>query len=215
MQAAALEKNKTEYLARDRSVKIQEHLEKKEKLAASGLENIEIRTKAKEMGKDDFLKLLITQLTHQDPTNPVNDQDFIAQMAQFSSLEQMNNMSSNLGKLSDRMSADMVGKYIMGKDSLSGNDVAGVAEALVYDESGDPYLKVGKHAVNVSAVSMVSRPEYFEKAENPVPSAPAGSLQGAPVSPEARAASAAYESNAVKTEPAEKHSPKEGFRMKF
>lgn len=53
-----------------------------------------------DLDKDDFLKILITQLQNQDPTNPMQDKEFIAQMAQFSSLEQMTNMATNFSKLS-------------------------------------------------------------------------------------------------------------------
>ena len=57
------------------------------------------RTASQQLGKDDFLKLLITQLSNLDPTNPMEDTQFIAQMAQFSSLEQMTNMNESFNKM--------------------------------------------------------------------------------------------------------------------
>lgn len=48
------------------------------------------------MGKDDFLKILVTQLRHQDPMNPLKSEEFAAQLAQFSSVEQLSNISKTL-----------------------------------------------------------------------------------------------------------------------
>ena len=56
------------------------------------------------LGRDDFMKILITQLTHQDPTEPMKDTEFIAQMAQFSTLEQITNMTQDFGKLAGILS---------------------------------------------------------------------------------------------------------------
>ncbi|MDR1985835.1 MAG: flagellar hook assembly protein FlgD [Treponema sp.] len=51
------------------------------------------------LGKDDFLKILITQLSYQDPTAPMEDKEFIAQMAQFSTLDQMTSMATDFSRL--------------------------------------------------------------------------------------------------------------------
>jgi flagellar basal-body rod modification protein FlgD len=55
--------------------------------------------KQKELGKDAFLQLLVTQMQHQDPTKPQADGEFIAQLAQFSSLEQLTSMQATLTKI--------------------------------------------------------------------------------------------------------------------
>jgi len=88
------------------------------------------------LGKDDFLKLLITQLSYQDPTAPMQDKEFIAQMAQFSSLEQMTNMAGDFAKLTAMLSgseaSQSLGKNV---EVLEGDNVVqGTVKAVTRGE---------------------------------------------------------------------------------
>jgi flagellar basal-body rod modification protein FlgD len=56
-----------------------------------------------ELGQDAFLKLLVTQLQNQDPLDPMDDTEFIAQLAQFSSLEKLTAMASSLERIEDAL----------------------------------------------------------------------------------------------------------------
>jgi len=76
------EKNEIEKIARDYNLQINPARQPKQNL-----------------DRDDFLKILITQLSFQDPTAPMQDKEFIAQMAQFSSLEQMTAMAKDFARL--------------------------------------------------------------------------------------------------------------------
>ncbi|NBI27365.1 flagellar hook capping FlgD N-terminal domain-containing protein [Chengkuizengella marina] len=77
-------------------------------------QNITTSEEQNNLGKDEFLTLLVEQLKYQDPLEPLNDQEFIAQMAQFSSLEQLMNMSEEIQMLrqSIGISSDMIGKEV-------------------------------------------------------------------------------------------------------
>jgi flagellar basal-body rod modification protein FlgD len=63
------------------------------------------------LGKDDFLKILMTQLQNQDPMNPMQDKDFIAQMATFSSLEQMTNLTKTMEKFVENQNQSQLISY--------------------------------------------------------------------------------------------------------
>lgn len=104
------------------------------------------------LGKDDFLKLLTTELRNQDPTQPLDNKDFIAQMAQFSSLEQMNNVSTSMTDLSKIMTnfsqqssltqgAAMIGKWVSGIDTDGKTTIEGTVESVKWLD-GDPKLQV-------------------------------------------------------------------------
>ena len=88
------------------------------------------------LDKDDFLKILITQLSHQDPTKPMEDKEFIAQMAQFSTLEQMTNMNEGFTKVADRIQSSqalsMLGRTV--EIQMGENLVSGKVEAITGGE---------------------------------------------------------------------------------
>ncbi len=82
------------------------------------------------LGKDDFLNLLVTQLRYQDPLEPMKDSDFVAQLAQFSSLEQLSNINTLLGYSSEldyilsQTIANTMATTIIGKEVVAlGNTI--------------------------------------------------------------------------------------------
>lgn len=108
-----------------------------------------------DMDKDAFLKLLVTQLQYQDPLNPMDNTEFVAQTAQFSALEQMQNLNITMTK---SQAFAMIGRDV---DTLTYNETTGKYEEVsgivdsVTMKTNDPYLKIGDKEVKYSEVKNV------------------------------------------------------------
>lgn len=102
------------------------------------------------LGKDDFLKLLVTQMQYQDPMKPMDDTQFVSQMAQFSSLEQMQNLNSSMMTV---QASGMIGKNIKWTND-SGTEQTGVVTAVKIT-SGKPALVVGDLNVDLDKVTSI------------------------------------------------------------
>ena len=114
------------------------------------------------LGQDDFLKLLVTQLSSQDPLNPTSDTDFIAQMAQFSSLEQSKALANNMANL---QANSLLGRVVDVKtDDLTAEGIVNAVQIT----SGSPQLLVNGNLYDLSqVVSVMPAP-----ASQPVKSTP-------------------------------------------
>ncbi len=122
--------------------------------------NIRIaRTANDHLDKNSFLKLLVTQLSKQDPMAPVNDREFIAQMAQFSSLEQMNNVANSMNEMKSFQANFLVGREISGKDFVSGREVNGTVDRVIYDGSGQVLLRVSGRTVRFEDINSIGAPD--------------------------------------------------------
>jgi flagellar basal-body rod modification protein FlgD len=110
------------------------------------------------LGKESFLRLLVTELQHQDPTRPMEDRDFIAQMAQFSSLEQARNLNSEIQNLirSSRSAEafSLLGKRIEAYNERTRTRTSGIVDSVRFHED-QMFLRVGRTEVPITDVQQV------------------------------------------------------------
>lgn len=97
--------------------------------------------KGDNLGKDDFLKLLMTQLQNQDPSSPMDDTQFIAQMATFSSLEQMTNMNTTLESFMKMQQQSNIMSY----NQFVGKEITW--HTITEGEEGDSIIKEGTGSI--------------------------------------------------------------------
>ncbi|MDN5293734.1 MAG: flagellar basal-body rod modification protein FlgD [Eubacteriales bacterium] len=112
------------------------------------------RTIKNELGKDEFLRLLVTQLRYQDPLQPTNDREFIAQLAQFSALEQMQNIYrvSLMGQ-----AVTLIGKTVEAEASGSSGTqevIRGTVTAVNFAGSKIKVL-VGEREIEINEINRV------------------------------------------------------------
>jgi flagellar basal-body rod modification protein FlgD len=125
------------------------------------------------MGKDQFLKIMITQLQNQDPMQPLEDKEFIAQMAQFTSVEQLMNISSQLTTLNQSLGSvsGLIGKeisWIDSSDNSTSEILKGTVNSIVIRD-GVQYATVGETAIPVNLILEIGNPDEVVEPTESVP----------------------------------------------
>ena len=114
------------------------------------------------LGKDDFLKLLVAQLQHQDPMNPTDNNEFMSQMTSYSTLEQVTNLAKTNAEMASTLtmgqSLALLGKTVtyVGEDGRTTH--TGVVEKVVTDGGVAKLTVSGVEGIEPAAVSEVSTP---------------------------------------------------------
>ncbi len=103
------------------------------------------------LGKMDFLNLLATQLRNQDPMNPTDNTEFVAQLAQFSALEASQNTNESIEK---SRAAGLIGKTVAGTFAKSQTAFYGMVQSVNISGS-EPQLYVNNQAVKLSEIQAI------------------------------------------------------------
>ncbi len=123
----------------------------------SGLKENQKVVSKNTLDQADFMKLLITQLKSQDPTKPLDDKEFIGQMAQFTSLKQMNDLSESFKTMNREFTftkaVSLVGKTISWVDDAGKYNTGPVDSIKV--KNGDTFLNINGMEVPLNQISEV------------------------------------------------------------
>lgn len=105
--------------------------------------------------KSEFLTLLVTQLKNQDPLNAVDQKDMLTQLAQFSSLEQMQNLTQTLSSSNSysalTQSASLIGKTVTTAGDTNNPGVTGIVDSIVV-KGNKPYVHIGNADIDASTI---------------------------------------------------------------
>lgn len=112
------------------------------------------------MQMEDFLQLLTSQISNQDPLEPMKDTEFISQMANIASLEQMQQFTKGFETFADSHK-DMVAQAYLGKMvniSEDGTDIAGLVDSVEKNNDGEVFVTVGEKNYRPANIIKVSNP---------------------------------------------------------
>ena len=135
---------------------------------AADLQTAEARINKQTLGQEDFLKLLALQFSSQDPLKPMEDTDFIAQMANFSALEIQNSMSASLASMSSTQ--QMAGaQSLLGKNAevldADGSPISGLVTSVRTDGE-NTMITINSQEYDFASVRQV---QLNDTASNPQP----------------------------------------------
>ena len=116
--------------------------------------------KSSSLDKDAFLQLLVTQMKYQDPLNPSSNTEYMSQLAQFTSLEEMENLNATF-RQSDAQS--LVGSYVIIKteNSAGGTDYVSGLVDYVTMTNGKPYLSINDNYYSYENIDSVVDVDYI------------------------------------------------------
>lgn len=111
------------------------------------------------IGKDDFLKLLVGQLQHQDPMQPADDSQFIGQMAQFSQLEQETNTAQSTGQIATQLghttALSLIGRTVTYTDANDATQTGAVSQVDVGSDGSATLTVGGQTGIALSSVTEI------------------------------------------------------------
>jgi flagellar basal-body rod modification protein FlgD len=106
------------------------------------------------LSKDDFFKLFLAQLKNQDPTSPMDDKEFLAQLAQFTMIDTLQQLQKSAGGTQLAQASALIGDQVIGTDT-SGLPATGTVDRIVQDSTGILLVLDGGSIVDPASVTQV------------------------------------------------------------
>ena len=123
-----------------------------------------------ELSKSDFLTLLVTQLQHQDPLAPLDSEQFVSQLTEMTSLEELQKLNASFesADMVNRLSgaSNLIGKYVTYADAETGDTASGVAGSVELDDAEVCVIVDGNRISAEDIVAVTAVPDQSETTQS-------------------------------------------------